>query len=171
MEHLLEAWHVARGVLRANDARAIQRQAFEHWHADLVGEGRDVVNYDVDRRFCGQFTEVGFNAVLRELVVIRTGNRDGPASEVGTIAAHLKDEVHIRFRSPSENRFSSGFFSDDGHDPLTLFVAEPDEFAHAAVRIKPRDAFAPDPSDDSPQLLLIDAAAGVIGDDIWDKDS
>jgi len=74
MEHLLEAGHVAGGILRPNDARTIEGETFEHRDADLVGEGGDIVDDNVDGRFGGDVPEVLLDAVLCQFELVRPGD-------------------------------------------------------------------------------------------------
>ena len=166
-ERVHEPRHVAAAVLDADDARAIEREAPHHLHADLVGELRDVVEENVDRGPLGQLAEVVFDALLRDIVVIGAGHRDGGAAEVGAVGTGFEDEVDVGFGGTREDRHASGgLIGDDGGDLLALREAQPDEFAGAAIRIESADPLVDEPADIAPQLALVDAAVVVEGNDV-----
>lgn len=94
VEGLLEASHVLGSVLGADDARAVHGKAFEHGQGNLVGKGRDVVD-DVDGGLGGEFTEVGLDAFLGELVVVGADDGCRAAADVCAVDAHFQHEFDV----------------------------------------------------------------------------
>ena len=171
VQRLLEAAHVLGRVLGADDARAIHGEALQHGQRDFVGEDRDVIHHDVDRRLGGEFAEVGLDAFLGEFVIIRAGDGNRAAAEIGAVVAHFQNELDVRLGGSGEDGTAVRFLADDAHHGPAFLVAQADELAHAAVRIESGHALVSHPADDVAELVLIDAALGVVGDDVGDENA
>src|SRR5438552_724026 len=86
-----EPGKIAAAVLDADNARTVQRQARDHRQTDFVGELRDVVEHDVNRRAPRQFAKPMFDALLAHLIVVGTGDGNRRTTEISLSATGLKD--------------------------------------------------------------------------------
>lgn len=167
VQRVEEARHVAAAVLDADDARAVQREPLHHGHADLVGELRDVVEDDVNRRLAGDLPEHLLDALLAHLIIIGAGDGHRRAAQLGVSGAGVQDLVEVRLRRAGQDRRAPArLLGDDLDDALALLEAEPDELPAAAVGVKAADALLDEPVHGAAQFILVDAAVVTERDEV-----
>ena len=139
---------------------------------DRRGENWNVVQRDVDGDVFGDLAEVSVNAFRRNPVVKRRDDRDGSHAHRAVRIAGIDRLLRVRFGRARQHGHSSGRLVDDHlDDPASFGGREPQEFAGAAVGIKPVDAAFDQPVDVTAKGVLVDPPARVDGGKIRSQDA